>query len=83
MLFGVIFLFPFLILLICIFFTPHFGQVCQGSVNLVSFFKKPAFCFLDSLMVFVVVVAISLILAYIFYYFSPSACFGFCFFLFF
>jgi hypothetical protein len=27
----------------------HFSQVCQGSVNLVYFFKEPAFCFIDSL----------------------------------
>jgi hypothetical protein len=31
---------------------PHFSQICQGLVNLVYFFKEPAFCS-DSLYVFV------------------------------
>jgi hypothetical protein len=43
----------FLILLFWIFFSPHFSQVCQGSVNLIYFFKEPAFCFIDSLYLFV------------------------------
>jgi hypothetical protein len=44
--------FAFLILLIWIFFCLHFSQVCQGSVNLVYFFKEPAFCFIDFLYFF-------------------------------
>jgi hypothetical protein len=28
---------------------PHFSQICQGCVNIVYFFKEPAFCFVDSL----------------------------------
>jgi hypothetical protein len=31
------------------FFSPHFSQVCQESVNLIYFFKEPIFCFIDSL----------------------------------
>jgi hypothetical protein len=31
------------------FFSLHFSQVCQGSVNLVNFFKELSFCFTDSL----------------------------------
>jgi hypothetical protein len=46
------------------FFSPHFCQVCQGSVNLAYFLKEPAFCFIDSLYFFVV--SISLILSLIF-----------------
>jgi hypothetical protein len=34
------------------FFFPHFSQVCQGSVNLVYFFKEPAFYFIVSLYVY-------------------------------
>jgi hypothetical protein len=30
-------------------FPPLFSQICQGFVNLVYFFKEPAFCFVDSL----------------------------------
>jgi hypothetical protein len=52
MVFVVISPFMFLILLIWVFFSPHFSQVCQGSVNPVYFFKEPAFCFVDSLYVF-------------------------------
>jgi hypothetical protein len=49
------------------FFSLHFSQVCQGTVNLVYFFKKPAFCFIDFLyFVVVVVVSISLISALIY-----------------
>jgi hypothetical protein len=46
--FFVISPFAFLIVLIWAFFSPHFSQICQGSVNLVYFFKEPAFCFIDS-----------------------------------
>jgi hypothetical protein len=28
-------------------FLPNFSQICQGLVNLVYFFKEPAFCFVD------------------------------------
>jgi hypothetical protein len=51
------------------FFSPHFSQVCQGSVNLVYFFNEPAFCFIDSFygfFVVVVVVSVSLISALVF-----------------
>jgi hypothetical protein len=44
----------FLILLIWVFFSPHFSQVCQRYVNLIEFFKEPAFCFIDSLYDFLV-----------------------------
>jgi hypothetical protein len=30
-------------------FPPYFSQICQGLVNLVYWFKEPAFCFIDSL----------------------------------
>jgi hypothetical protein len=62
-------------------FPPHFSQICQGLVNLVYFFKEPAFCFIDSLYIYIFI-SISLILALIFYNFSASACFVFCLFLF-
>jgi hypothetical protein len=108
--------FAFLILLIWVFLSPDFSQICQRSANLVYFFKEPAFCFVDSLysfffffcvflfilggcfffqitrfffgffflkFFFFFLVSISLISALIFYYFSPSACFGFSLFLFF
>jgi hypothetical protein len=64
MVFVVIFPFAFLILLIWVFFCPHFSQICQESVNLVYFFKEYAFCFVDSLCGFFV--SISLISALIF-----------------
>jgi hypothetical protein len=38
------------------FFFPHFSQVCQGFVSVVYFLKEPAFCFADSLYVFIVAV---------------------------
>jgi hypothetical protein len=50
------------------FFSPHFSQVCQGSVNLIYFFKEPAFCFIDSLYGFFV--SISLISTLILIIFS-------------
>jgi hypothetical protein len=28
-------------------FPPHFSKICQGLVNIVYFFKEPAFCFID------------------------------------
>jgi hypothetical protein len=31
------------------FFSPHFNQIYQGSVNLVYFFNEPAFSFVDTL----------------------------------
>jgi hypothetical protein len=52
-------------------FPPHFSQICQGPVNLVYFFKEPAFCFIDSLYgflglyfndIFVLIFIISLLL---------------------
>jgi hypothetical protein len=64
------------ILLIWVFSSPHFSQVCQGSVNLVYFLKEQAFCFLDSLYGFFGLYSINF--SSYFYYFSPSACFGLC-----
>jgi hypothetical protein len=46
------------------FFSPHFSQICQGSVNLVYLFKEPTFCVIDSFIYFFV--SISLISALIF-----------------
>jgi hypothetical protein len=58
-------LFAFLILLVWVF-SPHFSQVCQGSVNLIYFFKEPAFCFIGSLCIYIyILVSISLISALI------------------
>jgi hypothetical protein len=31
------------------FFSPHFCQIFQGSLNLAYFFKNAAFCFIDCL----------------------------------
>jgi hypothetical protein len=45
-------------------FPLHFSEICKGFVNLVYFFKVPAFCFIDSLYMFFV--SISLISARIF-----------------
>jgi hypothetical protein len=55
--------FAFRILLIWVFFSPHFSQVCPGSANLIYFFKEPTFFFIDSLYFFFV--SISLISALI------------------
>jgi hypothetical protein len=44
-------------------FPLHFIWIFQGLVNLVYFFKEPAFCFIDSLYAFLF--SISLILAFI------------------
>jgi hypothetical protein len=33
-------------------FLLHFSQICKGFVNLVYFFKEPAFCSVDSLYFF-------------------------------
>jgi hypothetical protein len=41
--------FAFLILLFWGFFSHQFSQICQESVNLINFFKEPAFCFIHSL----------------------------------
>jgi hypothetical protein len=68
--FAVISPFAFLILLIWVFFSPHFSQVCQGSVDIISFSKEPAFCFYF------------INFSPYFYYFSTSACFGIWLFLF-
>jgi hypothetical protein len=65
--------FAFLILLIWVF-SPHFSQVCQGSVDLVYFFKEPTFCFINSLQVFFCFYFIDFS-SYV-YYFSPSVCFA-------
>jgi hypothetical protein len=67
---GVSFYLPFFISNFTNFclFPSHLSQICQGLVNLVYFFKEPAFCFVDSSYGFLVY--ISLILALIFY-FSP------------
>jgi hypothetical protein len=48
----------FLILLIWVFFSPHFSHVCQRSVNLIYVFKEPVFCFIDSLYGFFVFIAL-------------------------
>jgi hypothetical protein len=69
--FFVISHFEFLIFSDLGFFPPHFSKIWQGSANLVYYFKEPAFCFIDSLYGFLF--SISLILALIYYYFSPSA----------
>jgi hypothetical protein len=62
-------------------FPPHFSQTFEGIVNLVYVFKEPVVSLI--LCVFFFLISTSLILALIFYYLSPSACFGFCLFLFF
>jgi hypothetical protein len=56
--------FAILILLIWVFFSPHFSQVCQGSANLVYFSKNQLFVSLILCNFFFV--SISLILALIF-----------------
>jgi hypothetical protein len=60
-------------------FPPHFSQICQWSVNLVYFFQRTCFlfCWYVDMGFFFFLVSISLILAFIFYYFSSYTCFGF------
>jgi hypothetical protein len=59
-----------------------FSQICQGLVGLVYFFKEPAFWLIGSLYGFFFGLYLISFGPYI-YYFSPSACFRFCLFLFF
>jgi hypothetical protein len=47
------------------FLSPHFSQICQGCVNLIYFFKEPAFCFIDPLYVFCLFASVSLLSALI------------------
>jgi hypothetical protein len=70
-------LFEFLIFSDLGFFSPHFNQVFQGSVNLVYFFKESVSFILCIFFCFYFIYFCPY-----FNYLSPSACFGICFFLF-
>jgi hypothetical protein len=63
------------------FFSPYFIQAYQESVNLIYFFKEPAFCFIDFLWGFFGFFFIDF--SPYFNYFFPSACLQICLFLFF
>jgi hypothetical protein len=74
--FVVITPFAFLILLMWVFFSPHFSQVWQASVSLIYFFQEPVFCFIVS-SYFCLFVSASLISALIFIIFLLLLVLGF------
>jgi hypothetical protein len=78
MMFVVIPPFAFLILLICVFFSPYFSQVCQEPISLVNFSKNQIF--VSSILYFCVYF---INFNPYFYDFSPSASFVLCLFSFF
>jgi hypothetical protein len=55
-------------------FPPHFSQICQGSANLIYFFKEPAFLVFLILCVFLVSISLILALIFIIFFFLLDLC---------